>query len=58
MRRAAADMPALLLLLIMLMLVLMLPLLLLMIMMNTAVLDRDDNATDHDKRGDKRMTNT
>ena len=35
----------------------MLLLLLLMIRVNTAVLDYDDNATDHDKRGDKRMAN-
>jgi hypothetical protein len=32
-------------------------LLLLMIVVSTAVLDYSDNATDHEKRGDKRMTN-
>ena len=60
MHRAAADTTALLLqlLLLMLLLRLLLPLLLLMIMMSTAILDCDDTATDHDKRGDKRMTNT
>ena len=54
MHRAAADTTALLLLLMLLLL--LLPLLLLMITMNTAILDCDDNATDHDKRGDKRTT--
>ena len=33
----------------------MLPLLLPMIMMNTAILEFDDNASDHDKRGEERM---
>ncbi len=41
-----------------LMLVLLMPLLLLMIMMNTAMSDCAVNANDHDKRDDKRMTNT
>ena len=44
--------------LLLLMLLLLLLLLLLMVMMHIAILDCDDNATDHDKRGDKRMTNT
>ena len=37
---------------------LLLLMLLMMIIMHTAVLDYDDNATEHEKRGDKCLTHT